>query len=43
VSKTPAFIIASLRSAESAKSLAFLVSSVSKTTTISLLLLSAEW
>src|SRR5262249_5003422 len=43
VSKPPAFIIASLRSAEAAKSLAFLVSSVSKTTTISLLLLSAEW
>src|SRR6476660_8961323 len=39
MAKTPAFIIASLRSDYAAKSLAFFVSSVSKTTTISLLLL----
>jgi hypothetical protein len=39
---TPAAIIASLRSGGAANSFAYFVSSVSKTTTISLLLLSAE-
>ena len=37
VGATPPFVIASLRSAEAARSLAFFVSFVSKTTTISLL------